>query len=105
MHDFIEVASTKDVPASGRLSVEVDEHYLIIIRVDDEYYCIDDVCTHDGGTFDDGELNGYCISCPRHGAEFDIRNGNAVTMPATEPTGSHEVRVDGEKILVRIVDR
>jgi 3-phenylpropionate/trans-cinnamate dioxygenase ferredoxin subunit len=102
MHEFLEAASVSDIPESGKLCVEVDDHYVVIVRIDDQFYCLDDVCTHDGGTLGDGELDGFCLSCPRHGAQFDVRDGSAVTMPATEPTGSHAVRVDGDKIFVRL---
>lgn len=104
MSDFIEVAKLADIPASGKLSIEVGERYLVVVRVDGELYCLDDVCTHDGGTLGDGELDGFCIACPRHGAQFDIRDGSALTMPATEPTGSHAVRIDGDAILVKLAD-
>jgi 3-phenylpropionate/trans-cinnamate dioxygenase ferredoxin subunit len=40
--------------------------------------------------------------CPRHGAKFDIATGAAVTMPAIKPTVSHEVRVEGDQVLVRV---
>ena len=47
---------------------------------------------------------GCDIACPRHGARFDIRTGQALTMPATEPTGCHEIKLDGERLMVRIAD-
>ena len=104
MSDFIEVAKVADVPATGTLSIELEDRFLLIVRVDDQYYCLDDVCTHDGGTLGDGELDGYCIACPRHGAQFDVRDGRALTMPATEPTSSHIVRIDGDAILVKLAE-
>lgn len=104
MSDFIEVAKLGDMPASGKLCVEHDDRFLVIVHVDGEYYCIEDVCTHDGGTLGDGELEGFCISCPRHGAEFDVRDGQALSMPATEPTGSYAVRIDGDAILVQLAE-
>lgn len=102
MSDFIEVAKVADVPASGKLCVEIDERYYVIVRVEGRYYCLDDICTHDGGTLGDGEVDGFCITCPRHGAQFDIRDGRAVTMPATEPTGSYAVRVEGDVISIKL---
>ena len=102
MPEFIAVCKTTDIPADGKLSIEVNERFIVVALVDGDYYCIDDVCTHDGGTLGDGELDGHCLVCPRHGAKFDVRNGDAVTMPATEATGSYEVRIEGEQILVRI---
>jgi 3-phenylpropionate/trans-cinnamate dioxygenase ferredoxin subunit len=76
----------------------------MITLIDGEVYCIDDTCTHDGGTLGDGEVSGHCIACPRHGAKFDLRTGDALTMPATEPTVSHEVKVEDGKVFVKLND-
>lgn len=76
----------------------------MLVRYDAEVYCIEDLCTHDGGTLGDGELDGFCLICPRHGAKFDVRNGHVLCMPATEDTPSHEVRIDDGKVLVRLQD-
>jgi 3-phenylpropionate/trans-cinnamate dioxygenase ferredoxin subunit len=70
---------------------------LALCNVDGTLYCIDDVCTHDGGPLDQGELDGCEIECPRHGARFDVTNGRATCMPAIVPVKTHAVRVvDGE---------
>jgi 3-phenylpropionate/trans-cinnamate dioxygenase ferredoxin subunit len=52
----------------------------------------------------DGQLDGQCLVCPRHGAKFDVKNGKAMCMPATEDTPSHTVRVDGTKVFVALSD-
>lgn len=103
MPEFLPAAKVSEVPDGGMKLVEVDERLVILFRRGDDFYCIDDVCTHDGGTLSDGQCtNEFKIACPRHGAEFDIRTGEAVTMPATEDTVRHEVKVDGEQIFVKI---
>ena len=102
MSDFIPACKTTEVPLGGKLSLEIEDRFVVIAHIDGEYYCIDDVCTHDGGTLGDGEIDGHCLVCPRHGAKFDVRNGDAITMPATEATASHEVRIDGDQILIRL---
>jgi 3-phenylpropionate/trans-cinnamate dioxygenase ferredoxin subunit len=76
----------------------------MLIRLGDNYYCIDDVCTHDGGTLSDGQLYGPEIECPRHGARFDVRTGRALCMPATRDTVVHQVKLDGDQILVKITE-
>ncbi|MHB8902474.1 MAG: Rieske 2Fe-2S domain-containing protein [Thermoguttaceae bacterium] len=50
----------------------------------------------------EGRLDGFAIECPRHGAKFDIRNGRALTMPATRPTVAHEVKVEGDQVFIRL---
>jgi 3-phenylpropionate/trans-cinnamate dioxygenase ferredoxin subunit len=104
MSDFVAVAKTSQIPDPGKLLVEVDERLVVVIHAGGKFYCIDDVCTHDGGPLGEGELDGFTISCPRHGAKFDVRDGRALTMPATRPTGSYEVKVVGDDVLVRLHD-
>jgi 3-phenylpropionate/trans-cinnamate dioxygenase ferredoxin subunit len=104
MSDFVAVAKVSEIPDPGKMLVEVDERLVVVIHAAGRYYAIDDVCTHDGGPLGEGELDGFTISCPRHGAKFDVRDGRALTMPATKPTASHEVKVDGDDILVRLCD-
>lgn len=104
MSEFIKAATTSELSAGGKLLVEVDEQLVILFQVGDEYFCLDDVCTHDGGTLSDGEFEGHEIACPRHGAKFDVRCGKAICMPATQNTGSHEVKVDGDDILVKLAE-
>ena len=102
MAEFIKVASLGEIPDPGKLLVEIDERILALFHIGGEVFCIDDVCTHDGGPLSDGELVGYEIACPRHGARFDVRSGCAKTMPATENTVAHQVKLEGQDVWVRL---
>lgn len=104
MSEFIAAVKKSEIPTSNKLCLEVEDRFVVIVRIDDEYFCIDDMCTHDGGTLGEGELTGNCLVCPRHGAQFDVRNGEAVTMPATEATVTHAIRVEGDQIFVKLSD-
>src|SRR5436190_14477046 len=104
MSDFIKVAATADLPDPGRQLVELYDRIVALFHVGGEFYCIDDVCTHDGGPLSEGKLADYAIACPRHGAKFDIRTGKALTMPATEDTVAHQVKVENGQVYVRIND-
>jgi 3-phenylpropionate/trans-cinnamate dioxygenase ferredoxin subunit len=104
MADFIPVAKTNEIPDAGSLLVEVGERLIALIHAAGHFYALDDVCTHDGGPLSDGPVDPIdkTIACPRHGAKFDIRTGAALTMPATRPTKVHDVKVDGDQVLVRL---
>jgi metal-sulfur cluster biosynthetic enzyme/nitrite reductase/ring-hydroxylating ferredoxin subunit len=104
MSDFIKVAAASDLPDPGRQLVEVEDRIVALFHVDGQFYCIDDVCTHDGGPLSEGKLEDHAIACPRHGAKFDIRTGKALTMPATEDTVAHQVKVENGQVYVRIND-
>ena len=102
MSDFVRVASVAEIPDPGKELVEVEDRLVALFHVGGKFYAIDDVCTHDGGPLAEGELDGFTVACPRHGAKFDIRDGRALTMPATQPTVAHEVKVEGDEIFVRL---
>ena len=102
MPEFVKVAKTTDVPDPGSTLLEVGDRVVVLIHAGGSFYCIDDVCTHDGGPLGDGDLVNGSIVCPRHGARFDIKTGKALTMPATEPTAVYEVRVEGDDVYVKI---
>ena len=104
MSDFIQVAKVSDIPDPGKQLLAIDDRLVVLLHVAGEFFCLDDVCTHDGGPLGEGTLDGYEIACPRHGARFDIRNGCAKTMPATEDTVVHDVRVTGDNVFVKIND-
>jgi len=104
MADFIAVAKTSEIPDPGSLLVEVDDRLVVLIHAAGHFYALDDVCTHDGGPLSDGPVDaaGGTIACPRHGAKFDVKTGAALTMPATQATTVHEVKVDGEQVFVKL---
>jgi metal-sulfur cluster biosynthetic enzyme/nitrite reductase/ring-hydroxylating ferredoxin subunit len=102
MSEFVRVAKTTDLADPGQMLAEVEDRIVVLMKVGREFFCLDDVCTHDGGPLSDGTLEDHTIACPRHGAKFDIKSGKALTMPATEDTVAHEVQVRGEEVWVRI---
>jgi 3-phenylpropionate/trans-cinnamate dioxygenase ferredoxin subunit len=98
--DFLELAKTTDV-APGQIKVyEVEGLHIALCNVDGTFYAIDDVCTHDGGPLDQGELDGHQVECPRHGARFDVRSGRALTLPAVMPVRSYPVQVEDGVVKV-----
>jgi len=101
---FVPVAKVSEVPDPGKILVEIDEHLVVLVHCEGRVYAIDDVCTHDGGPLGEGTLEGCTSACPRHGAKFDVRTGAALTMPATKPTGTHEVKIEGDQVLVKLCD-
>jgi 3-phenylpropionate/trans-cinnamate dioxygenase ferredoxin subunit len=102
MSPFVKAARVSDIPDPGKQVLEIDDRFVVLFHVGGEFFCIDDRCTHDDGPLGEGELCDHQIACPRHGAKFDVRDGRALTMPATEATTVHEVKVDGDDVFVKI---
>ena len=80
----------------------VDGAEVLLCNVGGEIFAVEDICTHDGGALDQGELEGARIVCPRHGATFDVRTGEALTLPAVMPLPTYSVRVDGDDVYVSV---
>jgi 3-phenylpropionate/trans-cinnamate dioxygenase ferredoxin subunit len=102
--EFVPVCQVSDLPDPGKTVVEVGDRLVALFHVSGTFWALDDLCTHDGGPLAEGELRGYTIICPRHGAQFDVRDGRALTMPATQATVAHEVKVEGDDVLIRLKD-
>lgn len=94
------VAKRDEIPVGSTKRVSVGGTSLLICNVDGDFYAIEDVCTHDGGPLDQGDLEGTRIMCPRHGALFDVTTGAALTLPAVIPLETYAVTADGEQLLV-----
>lgn len=102
MSQFHYVCPRDQIRPNRPQSFEVDDRFVVLVEIDGQVHCIEDMCTHDGGTLGDGQLDGNCLVCPRHGAKFDVRTGKAICMPATEDTPSHTVKIESEKIYVAL---
>jgi 3-phenylpropionate/trans-cinnamate dioxygenase ferredoxin component len=94
------VAKVSQIAPGTTRRVVVDSTEILLCNLDGRIYAIEDVCTHDGGPLDQGELEGDAIVCPRHGATFDVRTGDAITLPAVVPLMTFDVSVEGDDIFV-----
>ncbi len=98
--EYIPVGSVDELKAGGRLFIEINEKPIVILNVAGQYYAIADVCSHDDGPVGEGDLEGYEIICPRHGARFDIRTGNVLALPAFVDIPAYPVRLAGYQIEI-----
>lgn len=100
--EFIEIAPVAELPNGERLFVELEGRSLVIFNIAGQFFAIGDICSHDDGPVGEGDLEGYNIVCPRHGAEFDVRTGQAVQMPAVVDIPAYPVKVIDGMIQVGI---
>ncbi len=97
MTRFDKIAEPNELPPGARKSVIIDDTPALLVRLGDQYFAVEDVCSHDGQPLTDGPIADGAITCPRHGARFDLATGRPLCMPATSPIASFavEVRPDG----------
>lgn len=99
---FVKVATLGELPEGSVLGVEVDGKSVCLANCDGEVYAFQDNCSHRDFPLSNGELDPdeCAITCEWHGAEFDVRTGRALCLPATKPIAVYEVRLEGGDILV-----
>jgi len=101
MSDWIEVAAVADVAPGQWEQIDLDGTLVAVFNVDGEFFAIEDICTHDGAVLTGCPLDGDEVVCPRHGARFSVKTGEALTPPAWEPVAKFPVKIENEKIYVR----
>ena len=100
MTDF-DVCADGDIAEGGHRLIDIGGGIEVaVFYVEAAYYAIEDLCTHDDGPLAEGELDGCQVICPRHGARFDIRTGEALTLPAYRPVESFPVRIDAGRVVL-----
>ena len=101
---YVRVGHASDVPVGRAEVFDVEDRKIAVFRLEDGFYAIEDICTHDGGPLAEGEIEDHEVICPRHGARFDIKTGTALTLPAVSPVESYPVRVDGNELFIGLPD-
>ena len=84
------------------VKVEKNGKTICVARVGDEVFAVDDTCSHSDASLAEGDVTDFKIECWLHGAEFDLRTGEALTPPAVAPLHTYGVHVDGDSVTVEI---
>jgi 3-phenylpropionate/trans-cinnamate dioxygenase ferredoxin subunit len=80
--------------------VTVGDDRIAMFRVGDEVYAIGDRCSHAEASLSEGFLSDREVECPRHGSEFSLETGEALSLPATKPVPTYEVEVEDGVVYV-----
>jgi len=101
MSDWIDVCAENALVNGENMVVELEGTEVAIFKIDQQFYAIEDVCTHDGAEIASGELDGDEIICPRHGARFCVKTGAVKCAPAYEDVDTFPVRVEDGRLQLR----
>ena len=92
-----------DQLTSGKpVKFEKGDKTICVTRVGDEVFAVDDTCSHSDASLSEGDVTGFKIECWLHGAEFDLRTGEALTLPANIALKTYAVSIDGNAVTVEI---
>ena len=100
--DFLEIAPASELPNGERMFVDIGDTPIVIFNIAGQFFAIGDVCSHDDGPLGDGDVEGFNVACPRHGAEFDVRTGKVMSMPAVVDIPAYPVRVRDGVIYIGV---
>lgn len=99
--EFRQVAILDEVPEGSFKWVRLGDEGIIVVRHAGSIYAMADTCTHAMGPLALGKMECGELVCPEHGARFDVRTGSPINWPNIPSLETYEVKVVGEKILVR----
>jgi len=100
---FQKIASLQELPKGKTLCVEIENKEVLLCHTAEGIFAVDNLCTHAEARLCDGKLKGNKILCPLHGAAFDVKNGEALTRPASIALNSYPVKLEGDAISVSLI--
>lgn len=98
--EFVKVANKDEIPPDSIKLVKVAEHDVALCRHGDEFYVLENRCTHEDAPLNEGSLVDGELECPWHGAHFDLKSGNATCLPAVTGVSTYEVELRGNEVWV-----
>lgn len=99
---WVDIGGSDAVHEMVPFSAEVDGTPIVVVRCGTQLYAVEDRCTHDGEPLGGAEVESCEIVCPRHGAHFCLRTGEALTPPAYEPLRTYKVREENGRVMVEV---
>lgn len=97
---FQRVCAVDEVPTDEALGVTIGDLEVAVARDGDEFFAVQDLCSHAAVALSEGEVADCTIECWLHGSTFDLRTGKPTILPATEPISTFAVEVRGDDVFV-----
>jgi len=98
--EFVRFCQASEVPPGGKKHVKVNDTWVLVCNVKGRLYAVSAICSHQDKPLFTGRVRNCKITCPVHGARFDLETGEPLDLPATKPIATYEVRVVDDWIEV-----
>lgn len=116
MGSFVEAGKTSEFEDGTKKKVSVQGHEILLARVEDRYYAVSNRCPHLGGDLSAGKLEGIVVTCPRHGSQFNLRDGKVVrwlkgsglfsavgkALKSPKPLDTYNVKIEGDAVMIEV---
>jgi nitrite reductase (NADH) small subunit len=100
--EFRRVARVQDIPSGKAAVVKVGGKQIALFNIQGVFHAIDNTCTHRGGPLGEGNLRGTTITCPWHGSQFNVTNGQVLGPPAVSDVVSYPTKVEEDSVWVAV---
>ena len=101
MSNFVFAARLADVVEGEIFATDIDDTPIALTKINNVIFAFGDVCTHDDGPLAEGQIDGQCVVCPRHGARFDLVTGKP-SFPAVSAIPIYEAKLEGDEIKINL---
>jgi 3-phenylpropionate/trans-cinnamate dioxygenase ferredoxin component len=100
--EIVRLCARDDLAPGTARCFDVDTHRIALVRIGDDFYALDDRCSHADYSLSEGDVweDEREIECPKHGSTFSLITGEPRTLPATQPVAVYATRVDGDDVSV-----
>lgn len=106
---FVYAAKASEIAAGKTMKLPLGDFGVLIANIEGQFYAVDALCTHYGGDLSQGKLEGRILTCPNHGAKFDVTDGTVISPPV-EPLDHpvienlivYPLRVENGEIYIKI---
>lgn len=99
---FVSVCSAADLGPGEMQRFDIGDRPVAVYNVNGQFFVTAAICTHEHADLTEGELDGRKVSCPLHGARFDVTNGRVLSPPAFKPLKTFPARVNGGHVEVEL---
>ena len=97
------VGKTSEIEEGKLVHITAGGKELVVTKLEGNYYAIDDICTHAGAELHEGELNNSELTCPWHGAKWDIKTGSLISFPQKlKPLQSHKISIENNTLFIEV---
>lgn len=102
MGEFVKVASANEIAAGQAELINIKGEEIALFNIEGVFFAVQNACTHEEGPLVEGDIEGHEVTCPWHGARFDVRTGEVLCPPAYEDVHRYNVRLIGTDIELEI---
>ncbi len=101
MSEWVRITTLNELPPGSSREFEYEGRIIALFHLDEQIYAIDGICPHQGGPLAEGECNGTIVTCPWHGWQFDVRNGQSPTFKSIRHP-VYDVKLENDDIMIQI---